>query len=143
MSGVCTVVTGASSGIGAAVAARLLAHGENVVTVGQEKGVGGRNQEYCIAAALQIAGSEKIVIGAVDTDGTDGPGGLDIPGAPKCLAGALVDGDTAREALAAGEDLASALRTHGTSAPLWRIGCGISASANVSALDLGIILITA
>jgi NAD(P)-dependent dehydrogenase (short-subunit alcohol dehydrogenase family) len=33
MSGACTVVTGATSGIGAAVAARLLAHGENVVAV--------------------------------------------------------------------------------------------------------------
>ena len=120
----------------------LMTSGENVVTVGHEKGVGGRNQEYCIAAALQIAGSEKIVIGAVDTDGTDGPGGLDIPGAPTCLAGALVDGATVQEAAAAGEDLSSALRTHGTSAPLWRIGCGISASSNVSALDLGIILIT-
>ena len=33
MSGACTVVTGATSGIGAAVAARLLARGENVVAV--------------------------------------------------------------------------------------------------------------
>ena len=33
MSGTCTVVTGATSGIGAAVAARLLARGENVVAV--------------------------------------------------------------------------------------------------------------
>ena len=33
MSGICTVVTGASSGIGAAVAARLLARGESVVAV--------------------------------------------------------------------------------------------------------------
>ena len=31
MSGTCTVVTGATSGIGAVVAARLLARGENVV----------------------------------------------------------------------------------------------------------------
>ena len=121
----------------------LMTSGENVVTVGREKGVGGRNQEYCIAAALKIAGSEKIVIGAVDTDGTDGPGGLRIPGAPECLAGALIDGETFREAEEAGVDLINALKTHDTSAPLWRIGCGISASANVSALDLGIILITA
>ena len=121
----------------------LMTSGENVVTVGREKGVGGRNQEYCIAAALKIAGSEKIVIGAVDTDGTDGPGGLRIPGAPECLAGALIDGETVREAKEADVDLTAALKTHDTSAPLWRIGCGISASANVSALDLGIILITA
>lgn len=53
-----------------------MSSGENVVTVGKESGVGGRNQEYCIAAAIRIAGSENIVVGAVDTDGTDGPGGF-------------------------------------------------------------------
>ena len=47
----------------------LMSSGENVVTVGKEKGIGGRNQEYCIAAATRIAGSKSIVIGAVDTDG--------------------------------------------------------------------------
>lgn len=94
-----------------------------------------------MAAALKIAGSEKIVIGAVDTDGTDGPGGLALEGAPGCLAGAVVDGQTAAEAEAAGEDLWEALKTHGTSAPLWRLGCGVEAEHNVSALDLGVILI--
>ncbi|MBN1401697.1 MAG: DUF4147 domain-containing protein, partial [Anaerolineae bacterium] len=52
----------------------LFTSGELLVTVGQEMGIGGRNQEYALAAALKIAGSEKIVVGAVDTDGTDGPG---------------------------------------------------------------------
>lgn len=115
--------------------------GENVVTVGSESGVGGRNQEYCMAAALKIAGSERIVFGAVDTDGTDGPGGLQIEGAPGCLAGAVIDGWTADEARTAGVDLWEALRTHGTSEPLWKLGCGVSAEPNVSALDLGVILI--
>ena len=121
----------------------LMTSGENVVTVGNERGIGGRNQEYCLSAALQIAGSRKIVFGAVDTDGTDGPGGLQIPGAPGCLAGAIIDGETAAEARAAGLELAAALKTHGASAPLWKIGCGVSATANVSALDLGVILIMA
>ena len=119
----------------------LLSSGENVVTVGAESGVGGRNQEYCTAAALTIAGSRKIVFGAVDTDGTDGPGGFRYPGAPECLAGAITDGETAQAAKQAGIDLEDALRTHGTSEPLWRLGCGVAAVANVSALDLRVILI--
>ncbi len=37
--------------------------------------MGGRNQEYALSAALRIAGSKNVVMGRVDTDGTDGPGG--------------------------------------------------------------------
>lgn len=119
----------------------LMSSGENVVTVGKEKGIGGRNQEYCIAAATRIAGSKSIVIGAVDTDGTDGPGGFGYPGAPECLAGAVVDGYTADEAKSAGIDLFAALKTHGASEPLWKLNCGVDAKSNVSALDLRIIYI--
>lgn len=119
----------------------LMSSGENVVTVGKECGIGGRNQEYCLAAALKIAGSKNIAIGAVDTDGTDGPGGFVYENAPSCLAGAVVDGYTADEAKEKGIDLQNALKTHGTSEPLWKIDCGVSATANVSALDLRIIYI--
>ena len=119
----------------------LMSSGENVVTVGKEKGIGGRNQEYCIAAATRIAGSKGIVFGAVDTDGTDGPGGFKYTGAPECLAGAVVDGYTAEEAKREGIDLYASLRTHGTSEPLWRLDCGVDAESNVSALDLRIIYI--
>ncbi|MCI5529873.1 MAG: DUF4147 domain-containing protein [Blautia sp.] len=119
----------------------LMTSGENVVTVGKEPGVGGRNQEYCTAAAINIQGNKKIVFGAVDTDGTDGPGGFIYPGAPECLAGAVVDGDTFEEATKAGIDMWEMLKTHGTSEGLWRLGCGVDAVSSVSALDLGIILI--
>lgn len=119
----------------------LMSSGENVVTVGEERGVGGRNQEYCLAAAQRIAGTGNIVFGAVDTDGTDGPGGLELPGAPSCLAGAIVDGETVAEAERAGIDLWNALKTHGTSAPLWKLGCGVEAEHCVSALDLRIMLL--
>lgn len=119
----------------------LMSSGENIVTVGKESGVGGRNQEYCLAAAIKICGSEKIVIGAVDTDGTDGPGGFDCEGAPSCLAGAIVDGYTVKEATAREIDCKGALKTHGTSEPLWKLNCGIDATVGVSALDLRIIYI--
>lgn len=119
----------------------LMSSGENVVTVGRESGVGGRNQEYCIAAATRIAGSKNIVFGAVDTDGTDGPGGFKYPGAPECLAGAVVDGYTAKEAKSANIDLFEALKTHGTSEAMWKLNCGVDAESNVSALDLRIVYI--
>lgn len=119
----------------------IMSSGENVVTVGNETGVGGRNQEYCLAAAQRIAGTEGIVFGAVDTDGTDGPGGLQLEGAPSCLAGAIVDGETMAEAKQAGIDLWEAMKTHGTSAPLWQLGCGVEAEHCVSALDLRIMLL--
>lgn len=119
----------------------LMSSGENVVTVGKESGIGGRNQEYCIAAATRIAGNKNIVFGAVDTDGTDGPGGFKYPGAPQCLAGAVVDGYTVEQARNAGIDLFEALKTHGTSEPMWKLNCGVDAERNVSALDLRIIYI--
>ena len=119
----------------------LMSSGENIVTVGKEKGIGGRNQEYCLGAALKIAGSGKIVIGAVDTDGTDGPGGFSYEGAPSCLSGALIDGFTVAEARENNVDLWSALKTHGTSEPLWKLDCGVHAVTGVSALDLRIIYI--
>lgn len=119
----------------------LMSSGENLVTVGKETGVGGRNQEYCIAAATYIEGDESIVFGAVDTDGTDGPGGLKLDGAPYCLAGAIVDGYTVKEAKEQAIDLEYAMKTHGTSEALWKLGCGVSAESCVSALDLRIIYI--
>lgn len=119
----------------------LMSSGENVVTVGKKMGVGGRNQEYCIAAAIRIAGSRNIVFGAVDTDGTDGPGGFHYPGAPECLAGAVIDGYTFEEAERAGVELWNALKTHETSEPMWKLDCGIDAVSNVSALDLRILYI--
>lgn len=119
----------------------LISSGELVVTVGEEKGIGGRNQEFCLTAAAKIAGSKKIVFGAVDTDGTDGPGGLDLPGAPECLCGAIVDGCTTQEAAKVGIDLDHAQKTHGASEPLWRLGCGIHATQSISALDLRVIAI--
>ena len=120
----------------------LMSSGENVVTVGKETGIGGRNQEYCLAAALKIQGSKRIVIGAVDTDGTDGPGNFCFQGAPDCLAGAIVDGYTVDEAKNMQIDLWNALKTHATSEPLWKLHCGVDAQSGVSALDLRIILIT-
>jgi len=121
----------------------LLSSGELLVTVGTERGVGGRNQEFALAAARRIRGSAGIVVGAVDTDGTDGPGGQFWAGerAVPCLGGGLVDGQTALEAEAAGIDLHAALSHHDTSAALWALNCGVHISQNISLGDLDVMLI--
>ncbi|MCL2538808.1 MAG: DUF4147 domain-containing protein [Oscillospiraceae bacterium] len=123
----------------------LFETGELVVTVSGEAGVGGTNQEFCTSAAIFIDGSKRLVIAAVDTDGTDGPGGDFHPEATargiKCLTGGIVDGYTAAEAAKKGIDLFTAIKTHGTSTALWELGSGIAAVQNISVGDLHCILI--
>ncbi|MDK2905299.1 MAG: glycerate 2-kinase [Eubacteriaceae bacterium] len=119
----------------------LLTGGELLVTCGKNPGVGGRNQEYVLAAATQIAGSKKCVIAAVDTDGTDGPGGFIAEDAPQCLAGGIVDGMTLQEAREQDIDIHQALKTHATSTALWKLKSGIVIEHNISLTDLGVILI--
>ena len=53
----------------------VIAGGETTVTLGSESGVGGRNQEFALAAALEIDGMDGITILSCGTDGTDGPTG--------------------------------------------------------------------
>jgi len=121
----------------------LFTSGEMVVTVGKEGGVGGRNQEFALAAAQRIAGSRRIVMASVDTDGTDGPGTQFAHGEESipCLAGGVVDGFTCEEAAAAHVDLGEALRRHDATPALWRLGCGVVAESNISLNDLTVALI--
>lgn len=114
---------------------------EMVVEVGDSKGVGGRNQEYALMMASLIDGVKGVTVGAVDTDGTDGPGGLKLQGAPNCLAGGVVDGETMRLARERGVNVENALRTHATSEALWKLNCAVYATQNVSMGDLGVILL--
>ena len=62
----------------------LLAGGETTVTVAGD-GVGGRNTESALSAALRVAGADRITIGCLATDGDDGVSGV---------AGGIVDGAT-------------------------------------------------
>lgn len=119
----------------------LLSSGEMLVTVQGHGGVGGRNQEFALTCAREIRGYRNIVIGSADSDGTDGPGGLALEGAPTCLGGGIVDGFTWEEAKQRGIDLAEALRTHGTSEPLWKLDCGLHIEQNISLNDLTVIYI--
>ncbi len=122
----------------------LFTAGELLVTVGKENGVGGRNQEYALAAGLQIAGSRRIVVAAVDTDGTDGPGAQYLPDGDKIptLAGGIVDGNTVREAQSRNLDIQESLKAHNVSPLLLALNSGILATQNTGLLDLGVVLVT-
>ena len=121
----------------------LFTSGEMVVTVGKGGGVGGRNQEFALAAAQRIAGSSRIVMASVDTDGTDGPGTQFVRGEEPipCLAGGIVDGFTLEEAARAGVDIGDALRRHDATPALRRLASGILAEPGISLNDLTIALI--
>ena len=66
----------------------VVSGGETTVTIRGE-GIGGRNQEFALAAALDISGLESVVILSGGTDGTDGP---------TDAAGVLCDGTTLERA---------------------------------------------
>jgi glycerate 2-kinase len=74
----------------------IISGGETTVTL-KGKGLGGRNQEFVLAAALDIAGLHNTLVFSAGTDGTDGP---------TDAAGALADGST----LARKPDAAAYLR---------------------------------
>ncbi len=78
----------------AARPACVIAGGETTVTV-RGSGKGGRNQELALAAAIEIAGMEDVVIMSAGTDGTDGP---------TDAAGAIADGTTLARAEKLGLD---------------------------------------
>jgi len=71
-----------------AAPACIISGGETTVTLRGE-GLGGRNQEFALAAAIDIAGMEDTLVMSVGTDGTDGP---------TDAAGAMVDGTSASRA---------------------------------------------
>ena len=64
----------------------IITGGETTVTV-KGRGLGGRNQEFVLAAAIDIAGLPGVVALSAGTDGTDGP---------TDAAGAIADGETLR-----------------------------------------------
>jgi len=77
----------------------LLSGGETTVTV-KGKGMGGRNQELVLNAALGLAGLDNAAIVSFGTDGIDGP---------TDSAGAIADGCTLSRAMELGLDISSYL----------------------------------
>jgi glycerate 2-kinase len=84
------------------VPACVISGGETTVTI-RGKGLGGRNQEFALAAAIDIAGLGDTVILSAGTDGTDGP---------TDAAGAIADGATLARAQALGLDASAYLKNN-------------------------------
>ena len=68
--------------------------GETTVTL-KGNGLGGRNQEMALSAAIELSGRKNIVFASAGSDGTDGP---------TDAAGGIADGNTAEEIRKAGLD---------------------------------------
>ena len=77
----------------------LVSGGEVTVQVGAKSGIGGRNQQFALYCAQQIAG-ENITVLSAGTDGIDGN---------SQAAGAVVDGSTVERARKSGFDVTAAL----------------------------------
>ena len=89
----------ADAGENAGEKVAILSGGELTVTIAGT-GRGGPNREYALALALALAGDDRIVAIACDTDGADGAPGSD--GAD--VAGAVIGPDTLIRAAALGLD---------------------------------------
>lgn len=77
----------------------FISGGETTVTV-RADGMGGRNQEFALAAAVELAGATGVVVLSAGTDGIDGP---------TDAAGAIVDGATLSRGRLQGHDAADFL----------------------------------
>ena len=138
-------VSGEAREVGAALADRVLAlrnghrraevwGGETTVSVGKERGVGGRCQELALSAACALSGVPGVGVIAFGTDGVDGP---------TDAAGGVVDGDTASRIRAAGLSPEEALERHDSRTALGQAGAlirtGVSGT-NVIDVMIGVSL---
>lgn len=112
--------------------AAIVAGGETTVTV-KGQGRGGRNQEFALSAAIQIAGLPGVTIMALGTDGTDGP---------TDAAGAIVDGTTVERARALGLDPRTALADNDSYPFFHKLGdLIVTGPTNTNVDDLYVIIV--
>jgi glycerate-2-kinase len=91
----------------------LLAGGETTVTLERSGGIGGRNLEVALSAALVLEGKRGALLLAAGSDGKDGK---------SSAAGALVGGRTVERARRLGADPAGAISRHDTEPFFVRVG---------------------
>jgi hydroxypyruvate reductase len=110
----------------------LISGGETTVTL-RGSGKGGRNQEFVLAAALDIAGLPQTVILSAGTDGTDGP---------TDAAGAIADGETCARAVAAGLSPRNALDANDAYPFFERLGdLVLTGATKTNVMDVRLVLV--
>ncbi|MGC8792948.1 MAG: glycerate kinase type-2 family protein [Bryobacteraceae bacterium] len=110
----------------------LISGGETTVTV-RGGGLGGRNQEFVLAAAIELAGLPRVVVLSGGTDGTDGP---------TDAAGAIADGATLARAERIGLDARKVLAENDSYRFFEPLGDLIKTGpTNTNVMDLRLILV--
>ena len=112
----------------------VVAGGERTVVIRGKPGCGGPNQEFIIGAALKFDESDRVVIAAIDSDGTDGP---------TSIAGGIVDTSTVTRARKQGYDIFAHLVCHDTSSILQKLGDAIiTGHTGTNVNDLMVMLVS-
>jgi len=110
----------------------VLSGGETVVTI-TGQGLGGRNQEFVLAAAIGLNSLEGVVVLSAGTDGTDGP---------TDAAGAVADSQTIQRAQALRLDPADYLLNNDTYHFFEKLGDLVKTGpTNTNVMDLRIMLV--
>ena len=112
----------------------LIAGGETTTRVDEGACEGGPSQELALGFALEVAGRSGVCIGAIDTDGTDGP---------TEIAGGITDGTTVERARLRGLSVYDRLRAHDSSKVLSAIGDDVvTGNTGTNLCDLNIIYVS-
>ena len=111
----------------------VVAGGESTVVIRGKPGYGGPNQEFVLGAALKLDESDRVVIAAIDSDGTDGP---------TSIAGGIVDASTVTRARKQGHDIFAHLVHHDTSSILQKLSDAIiTGHTGTNVNDLKVMLV--
>ncbi len=106
----------------------IISGGETTVTIRGE-GKGGRNQEFALGAAIDLAGLEGTLILSAGTDGTDGP---------TDAAGAIADGETCSRS----DGAAQALATNDSYPFFKKLGdLVVTGSTGTNVMDVHVVLV--
>ena len=112
----------------------IIAGGETTVVIHDRPGQGGPNQEFVLGAALKLNESDRVVVAAIDSDGTDGP--TDI-------AGGIVDASTMTRASEQKLNIFAQLTCHNTSYVLQKLGDAIiTGHTGTNVNDLKLMLVS-